>query len=356
MRLPYLSPRMFVVDPMHNVWEGLFRDLLGRLLNRPEGMELWVDDNVDDESSEEDEGKDVAAGEGMDSDGDEEVEEGAAGNAKDAGGGDGDGDSVDAKRLQAWEDLIKRWKFPRCVGPMMGKIGHKLSKLKVSDAFARIPHSHTHTHTNTHTPSYHGRLIRLHSQGAELKNLLGICFGFMIEGELKDAEVQLVFQLHALADLCAKTIITNEDIEDVRRLAIEYCEGYEATYGGFACKPNHRLALELADCMRDYGPATAFWLFPLERWNGLLKQGHLRFSTIECSIMRATTNMTHLRSMTQPNTPTMLAMTPEQRAAITLLSQSSEGSRWLSQEALADLTEVTLTHVFRTSPLHYSSW
>ena len=184
-----------------------------------------------------------------------------------------------------------------------------------------------------------------------MKNLLGICFGFMIEGELKDAEVQLVFQLHALADLCAKTIITDEDIENVRRLAIEYCEGYEATYGGFACKPNHRLALELADCMRDYGPAAAFWLFPLERWNGLLKQGHLRFSTIECSMMRATTTMTHLRSMAQPDTPTILAMTTEQRAAVTLLARSSDGSHWLSQAALAELTEVTLAHACVPSPL-----
>lgn len=162
----------------------------------------------------------------------------------------------------------------------------------------------------------------------------------MVEGELRDAEVQLVFQLWELADLCAKTIITDADIMNVRRRAVEYCEGYEATYGGCAVKPNHRLSLELADCMLDYGPAAAFWLFPLERWNGLLKQGHLRFSTIECSMMRAKTTQSHLRSMSQPGTPTTTCMTPEQRAAIAALMQSADGSRYLSRSALAELTEV----------------
>jgi hypothetical protein len=166
----------------------------------------------------------------------------------------------------------------------------------------------------------------------------------MVEGELKDAEVQLVFQLWELGDLCSKTIITDTDIESVRRVAIEYCEGYEAVYGGRACKPNHRLALELADCMRDYGPAAAFWLFPLERWNGLLKQGHLRFSTIECSMMRAKTTLSHLRSMSQPGTPTTLNMTPVQRAAVAALALSADGSRLLSQAALNELTEVTDPH------------
>jgi hypothetical protein len=161
MRLPYLSPRMFVVDPMHNVWEGLFRDLLGRLLNRPEGMDVWVDDTMDGDTSEEDkegegvdEGKGVNAGGGMESDYDEVEVEGAADKASEGEDGGGDGDGVDAKRLQAWEELIQRWRFPRCVGPMMGKIGHKLSKLKVRDVCARVPHSHTHTHTHTHTHIY----------------------------------------------------------------------------------------------------------------------------------------------------------------------------------------------------------
>jgi hypothetical protein len=152
MRLPYLSPRMFVVDPMHNVWEGLFRDLLGRLLNRPEGMELWADDKMDGDTSEEDkedENKDINANEGMENADDEMDVEGAADQASDGEDGDGDGDGVDAKRLRAWEELIQRWRFPRCVGPMMGKIGHKLSKLKVRDVYAR-----THTRHDPPLPTH----------------------------------------------------------------------------------------------------------------------------------------------------------------------------------------------------------
>jgi hypothetical protein len=129
-RLPYLSPRMFVVDPMHNVWEGLFRDLLGKLMNRPEGMELWADDESEGDTSGEGGGEGDGMGEGDD-------EEGMGGDdyeddwmGEDVGEG-GDGDDVGTKRLKGWEELLKRWRFPRNVGPMMGKIGHKLSKLKV---------------------------------------------------------------------------------------------------------------------------------------------------------------------------------------------------------------------------------
>jgi hypothetical protein len=104
---------MFVVDAMHNIWEGLFRDLLGKLLNRPDGMGLWDDDESEGEKSE---------------DGGEEGE--SEGHAEDMGG-DGDGELVGAQRLRVWEEMIRSWKFPRSVGPMMGKIGHKLSKLKV---------------------------------------------------------------------------------------------------------------------------------------------------------------------------------------------------------------------------------
>jgi hypothetical protein len=147
---------MFVVDAMHNIWEGLFRDLLGKLLNRPDGMGLWDDDESEGETSND-------GGEGDESEGEAPEM-----------GDDGDGEGVDAKRLNVWEELIRHWRFPRSVGPMMGKIGHKLSKLKVQDMIVhtdisftsartnmKFPRSrwrtssntsyaHTHTHTHTH--------------------------------------------------------------------------------------------------------------------------------------------------------------------------------------------------------------
>jgi hypothetical protein len=123
---------MFVVDSMHNVWEGLFRDLLGKLMNRPDGMELWADDETEGDTS----GEEGGEGDGM-SEGD--VDEG------------GDGDDVGTKRLKGWEELLKRWRFPRNVGPMMGKIGHKLSKLKVRHAHRCISRSRT---LSTYVVSY----------------------------------------------------------------------------------------------------------------------------------------------------------------------------------------------------------
>jgi hypothetical protein len=153
MRLPYLSPRMFVVDAMHNIWEGLFRDLLGKLLNRPDGMGLWEDDE--------------SAGEKSGGDDEEDEDDREADDMEDGG----DGDAVGAKRLKSWEELIRSWKFPRSVGPMMGKIGHKLSKLKVTGTIIRT-HTHIYTytlttltspHTHTYTPIHTYKRIHSHT-------------------------------------------------------------------------------------------------------------------------------------------------------------------------------------------------
>ena len=55
----------------------------------------------------------------------------------------------------------------------------------------------------------------------------------------------------------------------------------------------------LVDCIRDYGPLSSFWLFPFERYNGLLGQTHANNRSIEVQIMRRFLTDTHCISLLQ---------------------------------------------------------
>jgi hypothetical protein len=42
-------------------------------------------------------------------------------------------------------------------------------------------------------------------------------------------------------------------------------------YGESVIRPNHHYAMDVPDCLRDYGPMVGFWTFLFERLNKILK-------------------------------------------------------------------------------------
>ena len=50
----------------------------------------------------------------------------------------------------------------------------------------------------------------------------------------------------------------------------EFCRTYETLYGKEKCTPNIHMHMHLCKCIENYGPVTAFWCFPFERFNGIL--------------------------------------------------------------------------------------
>ena len=45
---------------------------------------------------------------------------------------------------------------------------------------------------------------------------------------------------------------------------------YELLYGKERCTPNMHMHMHLSKSIQNYGPVTAFWCFPFERFNGIL--------------------------------------------------------------------------------------
>jgi hypothetical protein len=236
MRLPYLRPTLFPVDPMHCFYEGVWKDFLTMTL----ANEL---------------------------------------------------SKTSSALLNQWESEVARWRLPRSVGPIAGKLKSKLAGLKA----------------------------------AELKNLLDICMYTLVDGDgdagggarlrarsavesgdegmeeevsyESTGEYNLLVLLVDMSAIIGCGYVGSAQIDSFQHLAMAYCNLYEDTYGSTALKPNHRQLLELAECMRQYGPGPAFWLFALERWNGQIQQGAHKFSDIECSMMRTHVHQIRLRSL-----------------------------------------------------------
>ena len=66
-------------------------------------------------------------------------------------------------------------------------------------------------------------------------------------------------------------IVTRTQINEAHILLADFCSTFERLYGKEACTPNMHMSLHLKECMLDFGPFSAFWCFPFERYNGILE-------------------------------------------------------------------------------------
>ena len=73
----------------------------------------------------------------------------------------------------------------------------------------------------------------------------------------------------ACSHLCAPVISESRAIL-AHSYLIKFCQQFEELYGGDKVTPNMHLHTHLLDCVLDYGPVYAFWLFRFEKYNGIL--------------------------------------------------------------------------------------
>ena len=80
--------------------------------------------------------------------------------------------------------------------------------------------------------------------------------------------------------------ITLQELDEADTLLIEFCETFVQLYGEDNCTINMHLHGHLKDCMLDFGPVYAFWLFSFERMNGILGSYHTNCHNISLQVMR----------------------------------------------------------------------
>jgi hypothetical protein len=199
--------------------------------------------------------------------------------------------SLPEKVLDQFELDVRRWEFPRSMGPVLGKLGHKMSKFT----------------------------------GAEYKNLLNTCFSVMAEPHLTDAEYGLVHHLREVSRLLDDRIVRKNHIDEIHDYLLEYQKMYMKVYGADSLTPNNHKSTHLGDCMLDYGCVHGFWLFAFERYNGLAKATNWRNGNLLEVSMRQFTN--HSRLLALLSEPSFRdGMTAEQTAVVDkLLAEDVKG-------------------------------
>ena len=69
--------------------------------------------------------------------------------------------------------------------------------------------------------------------------------------------------------LCRRQVTLTE-VAEADTLFEEFCKMYVSLYGKGQCTINLHLHCHLTECVKDFGPVYAFWLFAYERFNGIM--------------------------------------------------------------------------------------
>lgn len=65
--------------------------------------------------------------------------------------------------------------------------------------------------------------------------------------------------------------ITSQEISDLEDILEEHHHSYTALCGKWSVSINYHMVLHAPQMLRDFGPASGYWCFPFERYNGVLE-------------------------------------------------------------------------------------
>lgn len=114
--------------------------------------------------------------------------------------------------------------------------------------------------------------------------------------------------------LC-KFSITDNDMTIADGLLLQFCKRVCRIYGRDAITPNCHMHCHLVSCIKNFGPFHSFWLFPFERYNGILGDQPNNNRSVELQFMRRfQRDNNHLQMIDQaktwPNADRFLELIP----------------------------------------------
>lgn len=77
-------------------------------------------------------------------------------------------------------------------------------------------------------------------------------------------------------------------------LLIEFCTTFQNLYGKENLNMNLHLHGHLKECLLDFGPVYAFWLFGFERFDGILESYKTNCRDIPIQLMRLVGNLVYI--------------------------------------------------------------
>ena len=176
---------------------------------------------------------------------------------------------------------------------LLGSAKHIIGLWKKLGLFKEGDNEHIQTLVNKFvTPSDVGRIPYKIASGFssftadQWKNWTLIFSLIALKETLPDCHYQCWYVFVEACHLICSRAISLDNVVELDRLLMKFCNYVEATYGIDACTPNLHLHGHLKDCFIDYGPSSSFWLFAFERFNGILGSVSTNHQDIEIQLMR----------------------------------------------------------------------
>lgn len=144
--------------------------------------------------------------------------------------------------------------------------------------------------------------VRFPSSLGRLPNKISISFGgftadqwktwtlvmsiYALKGELPDEHLEVWRAFVIACMLLCRTFVTVSDVMEADSLLKTFCVKFERIYGAERVTPNMHMHTHLCECVLDFGPVYAFWLFSFERYNGIMGSFQTNNRSIELQFMR----------------------------------------------------------------------
>ncbi len=109
---------------------------------------------------------------------------------------------------------------------------------------------------------------------------------FCLHGLLPPAHLECWRHFVLASRLICKPSLSQTDVTVADLLLVQFCKRFQTLYGPELVTPNMHMHCHLAECIRDYGPLSSFWLFPFERYNGILEGTPTNNRSVEVQIMQ----------------------------------------------------------------------
>ena len=93
---------------------------------------------------------------------------------------------------------------------------------------------------------------------------------FCLSGILPLDHIELWKHFVLASRLLCNPSLRGDDVSLVDALLKRFCCRFVAIYGPQTATPNMHMHCHLAECIRDFGTVSSFWLFSFERFNGIL--------------------------------------------------------------------------------------
>ena len=109
---------------------------------------------------------------------------------------------------------------------------------------------------------------------------------YVLDGELEQTHLNCWHLFVQACQMLVSPMLTIEEAEQGHDLLVKFCIEFETLYGIEKVTPNMHMHTHLVECIMDYGPVYAFWLFSFERYNGILGNYRTNNRSVEVQFMQ----------------------------------------------------------------------